>query len=114
MDWNAHSFIWLDWVVMTVGFVLIIWYVWRTLVNDKKKMQGADSQDYLFGKGRAMVHHRCRNLRCQHRLGTPCGTRWHRSKRWSRHGTLGDARLDDSAAWLDFRAILSVVEQQAR
>jgi len=51
MDWNAHSFIWLDWVVMTVGFVLIIWYVWRTLVNDKKKMQGADSQDYLFGKG---------------------------------------------------------------
>src|SRR5574344_1661661 len=51
MNWNAHEFVWLDWTILAVGFVLIVWYVWRTLKKDKEKMKGADSQDYLFGKG---------------------------------------------------------------
>lgn len=51
MNWNAHEFVWQDWTVLAVGFVLIVWYVWRTLKKDKEKMKGADSQDYLFGKG---------------------------------------------------------------
>lgn len=51
MNWNAHEFVWQDWTILAVGFVLIVWYVWRTLKKDKEKMKGADSQDYLFGKG---------------------------------------------------------------
>jgi SSS family solute:Na+ symporter len=51
MNWNAHEFVWLDWAILTFGFVLIAWYVWRTLKKDKERMKGADSQDYLFGKG---------------------------------------------------------------
>ena len=51
MNWNAHGFVWQDWTILAVGFVLIVWYVWRTLKKDKEKMKGADSQDYLFGKG---------------------------------------------------------------
>ena len=51
MNWNAHEFVWQDWTILAVGFVLIGWYVWRTLKKDKQKMKGADSQDYLFGKG---------------------------------------------------------------
>ena len=51
MNWNAHEFVWQDWSILAVGFVLIGWYVWRTLKKDKQKMKGADSQDYLFGKG---------------------------------------------------------------
>jgi len=51
MNWNATEFVALDWIVLAVGFALIAWYVWRTLKKDKEKMKGADSQDYLFGKG---------------------------------------------------------------
>jgi len=51
MNWNATEFVALDWIVLAVGFALIAWYVWRTLKKDKVKMKGADSQDYLFGKG---------------------------------------------------------------
>src|SRR5574344_3028503 len=51
MNWNAHEFVWLDWAILAVGFVIIAWYVWHTLKKDKEKMKGADSQDYLFGKG---------------------------------------------------------------
>jgi solute:Na+ symporter, SSS family len=51
MNWNAHEFVWLDWAILAFGFVLIAWYVWRTLKKDKERMKGADSQDYLFGKG---------------------------------------------------------------
>ena len=51
MNWNAHEFVCQDWTILAVGFVLIVWYVWRTLKKDKEKMKGADSQDYLFGKG---------------------------------------------------------------
>ena len=51
MNWTANYFIWLDWVILALGILFVIWWVWRALVADKKTMQGADSQDYLYGKG---------------------------------------------------------------
>ena len=51
MNWNAKEFIWLDWVVLAIGILLVAVAVYRSIMKDKKKMKGADSQDYLFGKG---------------------------------------------------------------
>ena len=51
MNWHINQFIWLDWIVLGLGILFVIWWVWRALVADKKTMQGADSQDYLYGKG---------------------------------------------------------------
>ena len=51
MNWNTNEFVWLDWAVLAVGVVAIIWAVYHAIQKDKKKMKGADSQDYLFGKG---------------------------------------------------------------
>ena len=51
MNWNANQFVWLDWLVLAIGILLVAFAVYRSIVNDKKKMKGADSQDYLFGKG---------------------------------------------------------------
>ncbi len=51
MNWNAKEFIWLDWLVLAVGVVGVVWAVYRAIKKDKEQMQGADSQDYLFGKG---------------------------------------------------------------
>ena len=51
MNWNAKEFIWLDWLVMAVGILGVVWLVYRAIKKDKEKMVGADSQDYLFGKG---------------------------------------------------------------
>ena len=51
MNWNAKEFIWVDWLVMAIGILAIVWLVYRAIKKDKEKMKGADSQDYLFGKG---------------------------------------------------------------
>jgi len=51
MNWSSREFIWLDWTVLAVGVLAIVWAVYRTIKKDKEKMKGADSQDYLFGKG---------------------------------------------------------------
>ncbi len=51
MNWFSNGFIWLDWTVLAIGVLMVTWAVWRSIMNDKKKMQGADSQDYLYGKG---------------------------------------------------------------
>lgn len=51
MNWNSHEFIWLDWVIIAVGFVSVAWAVWHTIQKDKRSQQGANSEDYLFGKG---------------------------------------------------------------
>ena len=51
MNWNTNEFMWLDWTVLAVGIVAIIWAIYRAIKKDKMKMKGADSQDYLFGKG---------------------------------------------------------------
>ena len=51
MNWNSHQFIWLDWVIIAAGIIGVTWAVWRSIQKDKKTMQGANSEDYLFGKG---------------------------------------------------------------
>ena len=51
MNWSSNEFQWLDWTVLAVGVVAIVWAVYRAIKKDKEKMKGADSQDYLFGKG---------------------------------------------------------------
>ncbi len=51
MNWNSHEFIWLDWVIIIVGVLLVGWAVWRSVQKDKRLQQGASSEDYLFGKG---------------------------------------------------------------
>ena len=51
MDWNAKEFIWLDWLVLALGVLCVVYLVYRAIKKDKEKMKGADSQDYLFGKG---------------------------------------------------------------
>ena len=51
MNWNSNEFLWLDWVVLAIGVLAIVWAVYRSIKKDKEKMKGADSQDYLFGKG---------------------------------------------------------------
>jgi SSS family solute:Na+ symporter len=51
MNWNSHEFIWLDWVIIIVGIVAVSWAVWRTVQKDKRKQDGVNSEDYLFGKG---------------------------------------------------------------
>ena len=51
MNWNTNEFIWLDWVILFVGVVLVGWAVYRAIQKDKRMQQGANSEDYLFGKG---------------------------------------------------------------
>ena len=51
MNWNSNEFVWLHWAVLSVGILAIVYAVYRAIKKDKEKMKGADSQDYLFGKG---------------------------------------------------------------
>ena len=51
MNWNSNEFIWLDWTILIVGIMAVIWAVWRAVQKDKRMQQGASSEDYLFGKG---------------------------------------------------------------
>jgi len=51
MNWNSNEFIWLDWAIIAVGILAIGWAVWRSIQKHNRLQQGADSEDYLFGKG---------------------------------------------------------------
>ncbi len=51
INWSAQEFIWLDWSVLAVGVLGVIWAVWHAIVKDKKASKGESSSDYLFGKG---------------------------------------------------------------
>ena len=98
MNWNSHEFIWLDWTILAVGIVAVIWAVWRSVQKDKRSQQGASSEDYLFGKGEPwyIIGARFGRNRCQIR---------------SRYGTLGNARLDDSSSRMAFCSILPTIKQ---
>lgn len=39
MNWNAKEFIWLDWVVLIIGIVLVGVAVYLSIMKDKKKMK---------------------------------------------------------------------------
>ena len=51
MNWNSNEFVWLDWAVLVVGLLGVVWAVWHAIVKDKKASKGESSSDYLFGKG---------------------------------------------------------------
>ena len=51
MNWNAHEFLWIDWVIIIAGMLAITWAVWRSIHKDKRLQKSASSEDYLFGKG---------------------------------------------------------------
>ena len=51
MNWTSTEFIWLDWLVLAIGVLGVIWAVWRAIVKDKMAQKGEDSSAYLFGKG---------------------------------------------------------------
>ena len=51
MDWNSQQFVWLDWLIIIAGVILVAWAVYRSVQKDKQSMKGANSEDYLFGKG---------------------------------------------------------------
>lgn len=51
MNWNSTEFIWLDWLVLTVGVIAIVWAVYRAIKKDQEKMKGADSQTTFSEKG---------------------------------------------------------------
>ena len=45
MDWTTKQFIWLDWVVLAIGIVCIIWVVYNPTQKDKKKKQQTNNKD---------------------------------------------------------------------
>ena len=51
MNWTSNEFLWLDWAVLGIGLVGVIWAVWHAIMKDKKASAGENSSDYLFGKG---------------------------------------------------------------
>jgi len=51
MNWYSQEFIWLDWVIIAVGILAVGWAVGHSIQKHKRKQKGADSEDYLFGKG---------------------------------------------------------------
>ena len=51
MNWNSHEFVWLDWALLVIGLLGVVWAVWHAIVKDKKASKGESSSDYLFGKG---------------------------------------------------------------
>ena len=51
MDFWAKQFVWLDWAILGIGILAVVWAVWRAIVKDKKASEGESSSDYLFGKG---------------------------------------------------------------
>ena len=48
MNWNSHEFIWLDWTILAVGIVAVIWAVCALYKKTNGSQQGASSEDYLF------------------------------------------------------------------
>ena len=110
MNWSSHEFIWLDWTIMAVGILAVSWAVWRSIQKDKRLQQGADSEDYLFGKGEpwyiigAAIF--AANIGSEHLVGL-AGTG---AKRRCRYGALGDARLDDTYPGLALCTVLSIDE----
>ena len=45
MNWNSKEFIWLDWTILIVGIIAVIWAVWRAVQKDKRMQQGESSED---------------------------------------------------------------------
>ncbi len=51
MNWTSNEFVWLDWAILALGIIGVVWAVWHAIEKDKRAQKGADSSAYLFGKG---------------------------------------------------------------
>lgn len=51
MNWSAHEFIWLDWVVFAIGILAVVAAVWHSIVKAKRESKEANSEEFLYGKG---------------------------------------------------------------
>ncbi len=51
MNWYSKEFIWLDWIIIAVGILAVTVALWFSIRKHKRAQQGADSSDFLFGKG---------------------------------------------------------------
>ncbi len=51
MNWKSNEFVWLDWAILALGIIGVVWAVWHAIEKDKRAQKGADSSAYLFGKG---------------------------------------------------------------
>lgn len=51
MNWSIHEFIWLDWVVLFLGVILIGWAVMRAIAKEKRREGNETSGGYFLGKG---------------------------------------------------------------
>lgn len=51
MNWSTHEFIWLDWVVFAIGIACVVGAVWHALLKAKRESKGANSEEFLYGKG---------------------------------------------------------------
>ena len=48
MNWSSHQFIWLDWLIITVGVIGIAWAVWRA-IQKQKRLSDESSREYFLG-----------------------------------------------------------------
>lgn len=37
MNWNTNEFIWLDWLVLAIGVIAIIWAIYRAIKKTRKR-----------------------------------------------------------------------------
>lgn len=51
MNWYSKEFIWLDWIIIAVGILAVTAALWFSIRKHKRAQKGADSSDFLFGKG---------------------------------------------------------------
>ena len=38
MNWNTNEFLWIDWTVLAVGVLAIVWAIYYAIKKDKEKM----------------------------------------------------------------------------
>ena len=51
MNWNSTEFVWLDWTVLAIGVVGVIWAVWHAIVKDRKAHAVKQDAVQSFGIG---------------------------------------------------------------
>ncbi len=51
MNWTTHEFVWLDWVIILAGVLLVAWAVYRAVQKDKRLQGTETSGSYFLGKG---------------------------------------------------------------
>ena len=69
----------LDWAVLSVGILAIVYAVYRAIQERQGKDERCRQSTTSSAKAN-LVYHRCSHLCCQHRFRTPCGSCRNRRK----------------------------------